>query len=203
MKLISSKSNLFYSLPQRPSPFLLPHHSSFLLSFILPSRFCSRSYLFSFNTNSRRPDCAYNPPWLDKPLISSLSPLPEDPGFEFLFLTSLWGPGFFPVEESDPKLSSGDPSERAAQSWQDQKQRHGAQGIESSVHAQTREEGWGSQTFHVALSLSLSPSFLLWVIVTTCPVGRVAAYKCVLTAALYFSFADVPWQRCDVLTTRC
>lgn len=79
------------------------------------------SCIFGSNTNPQRPDCAYNPPWIDKPLISSLSPLPKDPGFEFFFLTSLWGSGFFPVEEPDPKLSSGDPSERAVPSWQDQK----------------------------------------------------------------------------------
>lgn len=118
IRLFSSKVNLFYSLPQKPRPFLLPHHSSHPSTSHL---FLFPSCIFGSNTNPQRPDCAYNPPWIDKPLISSLSPIPKDLGFGFFFLTSLWGWGFYPVETPDPKLSSGDPSERAVPSWQDQK----------------------------------------------------------------------------------
>lgn len=130
MKLISSKTNLFSSLPWRPSPFSLPHHSP---SPPIPQPH-SPSCISGFNTNPQRPDCAYNTPWIDKPLISSLSSLSKHPGFEVFFLsfflTSLWGPGLFPVEKTNPKLTSGDRSERAVRSWQDQTWRHGAQGIE-------------------------------------------------------------------------
>lgn len=88
MKLISSKTNLFYSLPRRPSPFSLPHHSS---PPPIPQPH-SPSCISGFNTNPRRPDCAYNTPWIDKPLISSLSSLSKHPGFEvffFFFLSDL------------------------------------------------------------------------------------------------------------------
>ncbi len=200
----SSHLKLIYFIPSLRDP--NPSYGPITPSSSNPSSllsFCSPSYLFSVNTNSQRPDCAYNPPRLDKPLISSLSLPPEDPGFEFLFLTSLWGPGFFPVEEPDPKLSSGDPSERAAQSWHDQKQRHWAQGIESSVHVQTGEEGWDLPDFHVCFSFSpfliVGDCYCIHVQLDVLLHTNVSK----LSVALYFSFADVPWQRCDVLTTRC
>lgn len=91
MKLISSKSNLFILLPRGPAPSYCPISPSFLPPLILHSLLLvSLSCVFSFNANPQRPDCAYNPPWLDKPPISRVSTFPKDPGFEFLFLTSLF-----------------------------------------------------------------------------------------------------------------
>lgn len=85
MKLISSPTNLFYSLPGRPRPFSLPHHSP---SPPIPQPH-SPSCISGFNTNPQRPDCAYNTPWIDKPLISSLSSLSKHPGFEGFFFSDL------------------------------------------------------------------------------------------------------------------
>ena len=97
------------------------------------------------------------------------------------------------------------------QSRQDQKERRGAQGIESSVHVLTGEEGQDSLAFHVSLSLSpsisspLSPSYsgLFFYCTHVQPDVLLHTNVFTLTAALNFPFVDVPWQRCDVLTTRC
>lgn len=90
-------------------------------------------------------------------LISSLSSLPKDLGFDFFFLTSLWGPGFFPadsVENPDPPLMWWPVLERQARltGSKAEASRRGNR----ALHMLGLERGLGLSSFNTLLSLKTS-----------------------------------------------
>lgn len=133
MELISSKANLFSSLPpsetrphlaspqtrtfSRPPPSIPHPHSPPCIS--------------GFNTNPQRPDCAYNTPWIDKPLISSLSSLSKHPGFEFFFFSPRFSSScrpLFEVQVSSLRRSQTQSSHLATRPREPKDQTHEAWG---------------------------------------------------------------------------